>query len=333
MAGGADRDSGGKRVIQALIIVILIMIVAIEGVLIFFRLPAQRLSRELRLGEKYLDELQYEDAILSFTEAIRISPKSAEAYFNRGLAYEGLADEQANKAAQYPDAEAEKNYGKARRDFQKAAELGYESGDLDAHLTKVRKILTEYDDFRHPKATPTPTPTPTPAARAMSAGEYEPLSVIIGGMMTHLWESYGNPPESYSFEEGSITGEQYGGIIYKYIHDENMDELGISSYYTASVEEITDLYRSLWGWTPSAPSETNWFYESGGYYYGSKGDGDPLYEMEYLSSETDGPYTIVYGRFMEYGNAGTYDRGTYRMVFQTDESSRFGYHLVSLERQ
>ena len=142
MAGGTDRDSGGKRVIQALIIVILIMIVAIEGVLIFFRLPAQRLSRELRLGEKYLDELQYEDAILSFTEAIRISPKSAEAYFNRGLAYEGLADEQANKAAQYPDAEAEKNYGKARKDFQKAAELGYESGDLDAHLTKVRKILT-----------------------------------------------------------------------------------------------------------------------------------------------------------------------------------------------
>lgn len=333
MAGGADRDSGGKRVIQALIIVILIMIVAIEGVLIFFRLPAQRLSRELRLGEKYLDELQYEDAILSFTEAIRISPKSAEAYFNRGLAYEGLADEQAEKAERYPDDEAEKNYRKARKDFEKAGDLGYDSGDLEAHLSKVRKILAEYDDFRHPKATPTPTPTPTPAARAMSAGEYEPLSVIIGGMMTHLWESYGNPPESYSFEEGSITGEQYGGIIYKYIHDENMDELGISSYYTASVEEITDLYRSLWGWTPPAPAEDQWFYEDGGYYYGSKGDGDPLYEMEYLSSETDGPYTIVYGRFMEYGNAGTYDRGTYRMVFQTDESSRFGYHLVSLERQ
>ena len=36
---------------------------------------------------------------------------------------------------------------------------------------------------------------------------------------------------------------------------------------------------------------------------------------------------------MEYGNAGTYDQGTYRMVFQADESSRFGYHLVSLERQ
>ena len=333
MAGGADRDSGGKRVIQALIIVILIMIVAIEGVLIFFRLPAQRLSRELRLGEKYLDELQYEDAILSFTEAIRISPKSAEAYFNRGLAYEGLADEQANKAAQYPDAEAEKNYGKARKDFQKAAELGYESGDLDAHLTKVRKILTEYDEFRHPKATPTPSPAPTPAARAMSAGEYEPLTRLIGEMMSHLGNGYDDPPESFRFEEGSVSGEQYRGMVHTYMHDGDMDALGSRSYYTAPVEEITDVYRSLWGWTPPAPDETDYFYESGGYYYAGKGDGAPSFDMEYISSETDGPYTIVYGHLMEYSNVGIYDRGTYRMVFQADESSRFGYHLVSLERQ
>lgn len=53
------------------------------------------------------DEL--DKAIADFTEAIRLSPEYAKAYYNRGVAYE--------RKAEQPKAEA---------DFAKAKELGYE---------------------------------------------------------------------------------------------------------------------------------------------------------------------------------------------------------------
>ncbi len=59
-------------------------------------------------GVDAFDEHDYDLAITCFTEVIRLNPEYAEAYYNRGLAYEKNGD-QAN----------------AEADFTNAKELGY----------------------------------------------------------------------------------------------------------------------------------------------------------------------------------------------------------------
>ena len=49
--------------------------------------PSQRSKRKLYLGQKYLEQLNYEDAILAFRDAVRIDPKNAVAYAGLGDAW------------------------------------------------------------------------------------------------------------------------------------------------------------------------------------------------------------------------------------------------------
>lgn len=91
-------------------------------------LPEQRIRRKLSLGQKYLEELKYEDAVLVFQDAIRIDGKTAEAYTGLGRAFSGLAD---------PADASDTHYSEAERAYQKAIEIApeesvnyYELADL-----------------------------------------------------------------------------------------------------------------------------------------------------------------------------------------------------------
>jgi len=50
------------------------------------------LGEKLELGQQYLVELSYDKAVLEFTDAINIEPKSADAYIGLAEAYKGLGD-------------------------------------------------------------------------------------------------------------------------------------------------------------------------------------------------------------------------------------------------
>lgn len=68
-----------------------VLIALIAGISIY-NMPANRLSRELDLGQRYLEEQNYEQAIVEFDKAIEINPMSVEAYLGKAAAYEGLGD-------------------------------------------------------------------------------------------------------------------------------------------------------------------------------------------------------------------------------------------------
>lgn len=55
-----------------------------------YNAPANRLRRQLDLGNKYLNEQMYEEAILAFDRAIEIDASCLEAYLGKAEAYEGL---------------------------------------------------------------------------------------------------------------------------------------------------------------------------------------------------------------------------------------------------
>ena len=50
---------------------------------------AERVQEQLDLGQKYLTELNYSEAILVFTKAIEIDPENIPAYMGRATAYRG----------------------------------------------------------------------------------------------------------------------------------------------------------------------------------------------------------------------------------------------------
>ena len=60
-------------------------------------------------GTEYLEQEQYNQAIVDFDEAIRLDPEYANAYYNRGIAYGNLGQQEL-----------------ADRDFARAKSLGVE---------------------------------------------------------------------------------------------------------------------------------------------------------------------------------------------------------------
>jgi len=81
---------------RIMIPIIAIILMALVGLVIFILAGAdntnKKLSRQLELGNKYLNEEDYERAIAAFDEALDIDPKCAEAYLGLADAYVGLGD-------------------------------------------------------------------------------------------------------------------------------------------------------------------------------------------------------------------------------------------------
>ena len=71
--------------------IIVILLAIIVGISIY-NTPANKLSRQLDLGNRYLEEQNYEQAIVEFDKAIAIDSMSAEAYLGKAQAYEGMGD-------------------------------------------------------------------------------------------------------------------------------------------------------------------------------------------------------------------------------------------------
>lgn len=82
--------------------IIVAVLAVIIGLIVFIILNAngaeKKLYKHLDLGNKYLNEEDYERAIAEFTTAIQIDPKSPEAYLGLANAYIGLSDYESAKS-------------------------------------------------------------------------------------------------------------------------------------------------------------------------------------------------------------------------------------------
>ncbi|MCM1124344.1 MAG: tetratricopeptide repeat protein [Eubacterium sp.] len=87
------KEQKEKRKNNIIIIFALLLIAAafLVGMILFNR-PANRLSRQLDLGEKYLEEQNYAQAVVEFDKAIAIDPMNERAYIGKAKAYVGMGD-------------------------------------------------------------------------------------------------------------------------------------------------------------------------------------------------------------------------------------------------
>ena len=94
----SSRESctGGKHngkklgIIGAVLLILIALIVGIG----IYNTPSNRLSWQLDLGNRYLKEQNYEQAIVEFDKAIAIDPVSVDAYLGKAEAYIGMGDQQ-----------------------------------------------------------------------------------------------------------------------------------------------------------------------------------------------------------------------------------------------
>lgn len=91
-----------QKVSVGLLSFFIFLVIAYICIIAFSHMPEQRLKRQLSLGEKYLSEMNYEDAILAYERAILIDSKSVDAYVGLANAYIGLEDyDMANDIVEY----------------------------------------------------------------------------------------------------------------------------------------------------------------------------------------------------------------------------------------
>ena len=94
---------------------------------------AAKAAEKVELGQKYLTELNYTEAVASFTEAIGLDPENIPAYMGRAQAYVGLE--------QYDDAKAD--YTTA---IEKTADQPYTQAEAYIGRAEVGELTTENED-------------------------------------------------------------------------------------------------------------------------------------------------------------------------------------------
>ena len=79
-------------IIGAAVALLAIILAVVLVIVLTVSAPKRALKKQLDLGEKYLTELDYENAILAYEEALRIDPNNEEAYLALVGIYETLAE-------------------------------------------------------------------------------------------------------------------------------------------------------------------------------------------------------------------------------------------------
>lgn len=97
--------------------------------------PAKQLNEQLSLGEKYLSELNYESAIVTYTAAIAIDPKCEEAYIQLAEVYIATGD--AAKALQV----LEEGYQQTASEVIQAKIIELKESMTEAHVGNTQERI------------------------------------------------------------------------------------------------------------------------------------------------------------------------------------------------
>lgn len=93
----------------------------------------QQIAEQLELGQKYLQEENYEQAIVAFTKVIELDPKSLPAYVGRGDAYAAWAETSTEE-------DVLEKYQYAVSDYETALELE-EIASVAQKVTNIHQLL------------------------------------------------------------------------------------------------------------------------------------------------------------------------------------------------
>lgn len=80
-----------KKLLFGVIAAVVVLIALLTGIGIY-NTPENRVNRHLELANKYLEEMDYEQAVVEFAKVIEIEPMNVDAYLGKAQAHIGLGD-------------------------------------------------------------------------------------------------------------------------------------------------------------------------------------------------------------------------------------------------
>ncbi len=86
------KQQAGRKKKKSIIIAASVILIALLAGIGIYNMPANRLTRQLELGYKYLEEEAYEEAAIAFEQAIAIDERCMDAYVGGVEAYLGAGD-------------------------------------------------------------------------------------------------------------------------------------------------------------------------------------------------------------------------------------------------
>ena len=134
-----------KRKINPLAIIAIILILLALGMLFLIFAPGPRMKWALTMGEKYLTDCEYTQAVTMFSRAIRVDDRSEPAYWGRAQAYVQLGD---SAAATSDLTYIIDELGTENADvYLTRANLYMDIGDYDAAQADLDTAVTAFTTF------------------------------------------------------------------------------------------------------------------------------------------------------------------------------------------
>ncbi|MGN0408067.1 MAG: extracellular solute-binding protein [Bacteroides sp.] len=117
-----SKSGKSKKILIALAVLLVIAVAGVGGKIAYDNTPGQKAAKQMKLGEKYLGELNYQQAKLAYEAAIAIDPKAVDAYVSLAKIYE-----------------AEKNYDEAFKILSKGnANTG--DGKIQSYIQEIKEL-------------------------------------------------------------------------------------------------------------------------------------------------------------------------------------------------
>lgn len=186
--------------ITAIIVLAVLLLAGCAG-------QAMTWQQQYDLGIRYLNESNYEEAILAFTQAIEIDPKNVDGYLGRAEAYLG--------------ADGEENRALAIADYLTAADICVEQGDSE----RAEKILNDAQEAVGEEADISDKLYEINGKRPISKLENEYYN--NGALMVeYVYDGDGLLIKEIRYDEG-------GSVIQYYTyeeHDENGNHTAMNTY-------------------------------------------------------------------------------------------------------
>ena len=174
-----------KWIIPAIIGVVLIATIIVAVIVVISATaPSHDLKKQLNLGNKYLADLDYENALLAYKEALSINPKSKEAATGLLNSYIGLIDYYMNNG----------DYEKALALVQEGLELLPDgNAELQSRIDKIHVLLTqakELEDMKYEEEPISPNIT-LAVGDPFEFGHYEQDGNEGNGLEPIQWHVFG----------------------------------------------------------------------------------------------------------------------------------------------
>lgn len=112
--GGNRKKRKNRKKGHVLLVVLLVLcalvLAAIIGVLLYTGTDSYQISRKLSLGDRYLEEKDYERAVAAYEDAVKIDSKSVDAYIGLAEAQSDYAQDLTQKAEKAQENAEEEEY-------------------------------------------------------------------------------------------------------------------------------------------------------------------------------------------------------------------------------